>query len=563
MKRKIIFSIVGAILILSIAITTILLAINNGDNGDDGDDLGGGGSSNNPPVHVHNYEKQITNPTCEKGGFTLYICACKSEYKSDFVDATGHKYTNYISDNNATLEKDGTKTALCDNGCGKSDTIIDEGSKLTETPTITKAQYKVEYYLENVNDDKYSLYDTKTCFEDINKTVTADIEEIEHFECNLDDSTTVGIVNEDGSLVLKVYYDRNKYTVKFFGSGGSLISGLEEQQVKYQASAYAPTYQRNYYEFTGFNKEYNNISEDINVSAEWRAIKYHIIYNLDGGENPASNPTEYTIESLPLTLAPATHKDGRWIGWYTKNGDTYLKVNGITTIIEDLTLYAMFDFGTSGVEYTSNGEEYTVTKYSGTEKSVVIPSKYLGLPVTKISANAFKKSEIESIYGESIKEIGDSAFSGCKLLEKVNFGDEITYIGAFAFSDCEKLKEISLGNNLKVINGRTFKNCISLERIIIPEGVEVIGEGAFVDCINLVEVDIASTVKEIKEGALGGTGLNKVIIPANVLVMGFGVFANCRSLIEICCRIGAKPESWHPLWRYETTENIIWGYTGE
>ncbi len=39
-----------------------------------------------------------------------------------------HSFDKYTSDNNATYEADGTKTAECSNGCGCSDTIIDLGS---------------------------------------------------------------------------------------------------------------------------------------------------------------------------------------------------------------------------------------------------------------------------------------------------------------------------------------------------------------------------------------------------------------------------------------------------
>lgn len=40
-----------------------------------------------------------------------------------------HPYGEYISDNNATEEVDGTKTATCE-FCGATDTIVDEGTKL-------------------------------------------------------------------------------------------------------------------------------------------------------------------------------------------------------------------------------------------------------------------------------------------------------------------------------------------------------------------------------------------------------------------------------------------------
>lgn len=42
-----------------------------------------------------------------------------------------HPYGEYISNNDATEEADGTKTATCE-FCGATDTVIDEGSKLVK-----------------------------------------------------------------------------------------------------------------------------------------------------------------------------------------------------------------------------------------------------------------------------------------------------------------------------------------------------------------------------------------------------------------------------------------------
>ena len=41
----------------------------------------------------------------------------------------GHKYTNYVYNNNATCLKDGTKSAVCDNGCGTKNTVTATGTK--------------------------------------------------------------------------------------------------------------------------------------------------------------------------------------------------------------------------------------------------------------------------------------------------------------------------------------------------------------------------------------------------------------------------------------------------
>jgi len=122
--------------------------------------------------HSHNYQPIVTAPTCTTDGFTTYTCdGCGNSYVDDEVASSGHSYddgvittkptcmaegvktftcgtcgnpktepvpkdpknhsfTKYESDKNATCKKDGTKTAKCDYGCGKTDTVTDKGSKL-------------------------------------------------------------------------------------------------------------------------------------------------------------------------------------------------------------------------------------------------------------------------------------------------------------------------------------------------------------------------------------------------------------------------------------------------
>ena len=68
-------------------------------------------------------------PTCtgegNKAGFEIN----GKRFAAETIPATGHSFTNYISDNNATYDADGTKTAKCDH-CDATDTIPDPGSKL-------------------------------------------------------------------------------------------------------------------------------------------------------------------------------------------------------------------------------------------------------------------------------------------------------------------------------------------------------------------------------------------------------------------------------------------------
>jgi len=46
-----------------------------------------------------------------------------------------HEYSKYVSDKNATYKADGTKTAICDNGCHRTDTVTDKGTMLPLSTT--------------------------------------------------------------------------------------------------------------------------------------------------------------------------------------------------------------------------------------------------------------------------------------------------------------------------------------------------------------------------------------------------------------------------------------------
>ena len=51
------------------------------------------------------------------------------------IPALGHNFANYIYNNDATTEADGTETAVCERGCGANDTRVKEGTKLPKDNT--------------------------------------------------------------------------------------------------------------------------------------------------------------------------------------------------------------------------------------------------------------------------------------------------------------------------------------------------------------------------------------------------------------------------------------------
>lgn len=91
---------------------------------------------------------------------------------------------------------------------------------ITEAEPVT-ADYKVEHYQQNVNGSGYTLADTENLEGEAGTAVTAKAKTYEGFTLNKKAAGTKesGEIAADGSLVLKLYYDRNTYTVTYSYTG--------------------------------------------------------------------------------------------------------------------------------------------------------------------------------------------------------------------------------------------------------------------------------------------------------------------------------------------------------
>lgn len=75
------------------------------------------------------FTEETVDPTCTTPGGIRHTCAaCGYSYYTDETPANGHTWSEYKSNNDATCQHDGTKTATCAN-CGETDTVTDPGSQ--------------------------------------------------------------------------------------------------------------------------------------------------------------------------------------------------------------------------------------------------------------------------------------------------------------------------------------------------------------------------------------------------------------------------------------------------
>ena len=87
--------------------------------------------------HTHAFNTTVIAPTCVDDGYTKYSCLCGYNYTAYTTSKLNHDFKNYLANNAATYENDGTKSATCEReGCGETDTVTDDGTKLIASLTF-------------------------------------------------------------------------------------------------------------------------------------------------------------------------------------------------------------------------------------------------------------------------------------------------------------------------------------------------------------------------------------------------------------------------------------------
>ena len=173
----------------------------------------------------------------------------------------------------------------------------------------TDTEYKVEYYLQNLDQNGYKLEKTVPEKGTTGEKVKAAIESFTGFtfDKNNSENKLEGTISGDGSLVLKVYYNRNKYTITYTsGEHGT----FEDQRYEALYGAETPAFSGDItaeegYEFAGWDpKVATTVSGDATYKATYNATRIEgtLIANIkcnypteDGVKAEPGNTLKYTI----------------------------------------------------------------------------------------------------------------------------------------------------------------------------------------------------------------------------------------------------------------------------
>ena len=176
-----------------------------------------------------------------------------------------------------------------------------------------KASYKIAYYQQTKDLKGYELKDKETSENFVGTTINATAKAFTGFTFDQANSENVtsGIVAEDGTLVLKLYYNRNKYTVTFDKNNESATGEMEPQTFYYDVSGNltANSFTNDSHVFIGWAKtpdaataEFTDIASISNLSENNNAeITFYAVW-VEG------EPVDYTVEYYLQTEDLSSYK---------------------------------------------------------------------------------------------------------------------------------------------------------------------------------------------------------------------------------------------------------------
>ena len=168
----------------------------------------------------------------------------------------------------------------------KIDSIVNRTENITvyaKWKARTDIPYKVEHYKEG-KDGKYELVVTERCKGEADAEVTAVPRNYREYNENTKhpDRLATAKIKPDGSLILKLYYEKVSYKVTFDSQNGKKV---EDQKIKHEETAKEPNkqekegYEFKYWYYIDKNGkkvvyDFNTpVVEDIHLIAEWELAK--------------------------------------------------------------------------------------------------------------------------------------------------------------------------------------------------------------------------------------------------------------------------------------------------
>jgi len=162
------------------------------------------------------------------------------------------------------------------------------------------------------------------------------------------------------------------------------------------------------------------------------------------------------------------------------------------------------------------------------------------------------KNSWDLVLLDSVKTIGEEAFTNNDVLKTVSLGKSVSSLGAYSFNDCDSLETVINNSTQNIVYGDySFNSCGALNTfnlgratiignrafygtnfttVDFPDGLLSLGDYAFANCLALAEIsEFPETLTQIgnycfyNSSNLGGD----IVVPSNTKLIGEYAFSPC------------------------------------
>lgn len=338
----------------------------------------------------------------------------------------------------------------------------------------SNTEYTIRYYLQNVDDDEYSLYHEEKGYGTTEDSING---ETNNYSSHVIDgayysSARTVKIKGDGSTVLELYYIRRTYTLWIYYDSG-IIQLDSEISTYYSSIKYGST---------------------INFNAELLGILGYEVDGIYEGNQKISNSFDYTYT-------------------VSKTTNIYFKVKKAN--------------GLENFSFDSDKENCIIT---GIETDVIPETIIIPDIVTEIGIVCQNQENLRKvIIGKNVKKINASAFENNYNLAEIEFSSEgvLETIEYEAFYGCN-IKNLKIPKSVKIIGEHSFSNS-NIETLTFEENskLEEIKYQAF--SYNLFnEIVLPNSLKKIGEGVFNNIVFNELIIPNQVTEISNSAFSGAK-----------------------------------
>lgn len=190
------------------------------------------------------------------------------------------------------------------------------------------------------------------------------------------------------------------------------------------------------------------------------------------------------------------------------------------------------------------GAPFTTVVFPAQEGLVIEDAAFTGAALTSVVIPANVKSvgtgafaackSLKSATLNPTTDFSTDVFNGCSALEEVDFGGT-TRVPVSGFADCTALKSISGAQSVREIGNGAFTGDVALSYFPFSASLQSIGNDAFAHSgLEAADMERCTSLKVIGDRAFARAAqLARVVLPKSVTTLGTGVFAMDEALTEL------------------------------